>query len=53
VGTAGNIIGTPFIVTATAQLLTVPAGATGIEFGLNDIKLTDNVGNFTVAISQL
>jgi hypothetical protein len=48
---SGVIVGTPFEV-GNFSMLTVPAGATRLQLGMNDDFWSDNVGEFTVLIES-
>ena len=48
----GNIVGFPFKVGEQCTL-TVPAGATQLQFGLNDDLFGDNSGSFEISITEL
>jgi hypothetical protein len=48
---SGVIVGTPFEV-GNFRILTVPAGATRLQLGMNDDHWSDNVGEFTVLIES-
>lgn len=50
-GTSGQIVGTPFAVGNLATL-TIPNGATRLQLGVNDVGYGDNVGTWTIQITQ-
>ena len=47
----GNIVGFPFEV-GEQRDLTVPAGATQLQFGLNDDLFGDNSGSFEISVAE-
>ena len=47
---SGQIVGTPFNV-GDSRSLTVPAGATRLQLGINDAFFSDNAGSFNLGIS--
>jgi hypothetical protein len=48
----GVIVGQPFPIGDGPATLTVPAGATQLQLGINDNKFSDNQGSYTVIVSQ-
>jgi hypothetical protein len=47
----GNIVGTPFAVGDFGSFI-VPAGATQVQLGINDISFDDNAGSFTINVTE-
>lgn len=47
---SGQIVGTPFKI-GDSRSLTVPAGATRLQLGINDTAFSDNAGSFNLSIS--
>lgn len=50
--TNGTIVGTPFAI-GNLGIVSVPAGATGLQLGVNDNKFSDNLGSWTIQITGL
>jgi hypothetical protein len=48
---SGQIVGTPFNIGDLVQV-TVPAGATQLQFGVNDTKFSDNTGSWKIQVSE-
>ena len=44
-------MGTPFALGDGPTVLTVPAGATRLEMGNNDVDYSDNVGSWSIQVS--
>ena len=55
VGTFANssdaIVGTPFAIGDRPDAVTIPAGATQLQLGVNDDKFSDNTGSWNVQVS--
>jgi hypothetical protein len=47
----GQIVGTPFNIGDLGEL-TVPAGATQLQLGVNDTKFSDNTGSWQIQVSE-
>jgi hypothetical protein len=50
---SGVVVGQPFIVGFSSLVLTVPSGASQIQFGVNDDIFGDNSGSYTVEVSKV
>lgn len=48
---SGVIVGTPFAVGDGPAALTIPAGATDLQLGVNDDRFGDNTGSWSIKIS--
>jgi hypothetical protein len=48
---SGAIVGTPFVVGDGPTALTIPAGATDLQLGVNDDRFGDNTGSWNIQIS--
>ena len=49
---SGHIVGTPFAI-GNLGTFTIPSGATQLQLGVNDTLHNDNLGSWTVQISQI
>lgn len=48
---SGDIVGTPFAIGDGADAVTIPAGATQLQLGVNDDRFADNTGSYSVRVS--
>ena len=48
---SGVIVGTPFTIGNGPDPVTIPAGATRLQLGVNDDKFADNVGFWDIQVS--
>jgi hypothetical protein len=48
----GAIVGQPFEVGSGPTVLAVPTGATRLQLGINDDIFADNLGSFTVTVTE-
>ncbi|HUB24222.1 MAG TPA: PEP-CTERM sorting domain-containing protein [Tepidisphaeraceae bacterium] len=49
---SGAIVGTPFAA-GLSDTVTVPAGATQLQLGVNDTNYSDNAGSWTIGVSNV
>lgn len=48
---SGAIVGTPFAIGDGPDSVTIPAGATQLQLGVNDDKFGDNIGSWDIQVS--